>query len=297
MVTVITGKDEGFLSVAGGHIRYTTTGSAANPAVILVHGWLSHSGVWSQTVDLLRDHYYCVTIDLLGFGGSEKPTNADYSIPAQARRVLALADALNLDRFTLMGHSMGGQISLYIAAVLAPERVTRLVDVSGVVSGRLQPRVERLVYPMIRLGYHLPMLWVFMRRVLMRSALFIRWNFSPWFYDMRQLPLADWQIDREMSVQPGIATPAHRAGQAIHAMDLRPHLSKITAPTLVIFGTEDGTVPPTDGDLVAQHVAHSKLKQFDRCGHFPMYECKTRFINAVRTFMVEAQMPAAVDRI
>jgi 2-hydroxymuconate-semialdehyde hydrolase len=91
-------------------LTYTTAGHADAPPLLLIHGWLSYRGVWQQTMEAFKDSHYCVAIDLLGFGNSDKPADADYSIAAQGQRVLQLANALGIDRFTLMGHSMGGQI-------------------------------------------------------------------------------------------------------------------------------------------------------------------------------------------
>src|SRR5688572_33414155 len=106
-------------------LMYTTVGHPAAPPLLLVHGWLSYRGVWRQTMEAFKDSHYCVAIDLLGFGNSDKPAGGDYSIAAQGQRVLQLANALGLDRFALMGHSMGGQIALCVASMLAPARVLR----------------------------------------------------------------------------------------------------------------------------------------------------------------------------
>ena len=126
-----------FINADGERIAYQTVGNPSNPPIILIHGWTSFTGVWETTVPLLKSDFYLVMPDLLGHGLSDKPHDADYSIEAQARRVLALADMLGLSDFALIGHSMGGQTALTIAARLAPERITRLVSVSGVVSGAL----------------------------------------------------------------------------------------------------------------------------------------------------------------
>jgi len=88
-------------------LTYTKVGHSDAPPLLMIHGWLSYRGVWRQTADAFKNSHYCVAIDLLGFGNSDKPADADYSIAAQGQRVLQLADALGFDRFTLMGHSMG----------------------------------------------------------------------------------------------------------------------------------------------------------------------------------------------
>ena len=140
-------------------LTYTTAGRPDNPPLLMIHGWFSHRGVWQQTVEALKNDYYCVTVDLLGFGDSDKPADADYGINAQAERILCLADILGFDRFTLIGHSMGGQTALCIASMLAPERVSKLVNVAGVVSARLTPYIERVNYKFVALGKTFPQIY------------------------------------------------------------------------------------------------------------------------------------------
>ena len=273
-----------FLSIDGQRLSYSLAGCPHNPPLILVHGWLSHRGVWRTTLPLLEAHYYCVSLDLLGFGDSDKPQHGDYSLLAQGRRVLALADALGFERFTLLGHSMGGQIALCTAALLAPGRITRLVSVAGVVSGRLLPYVERLIYPGIALLYRFPSLAGPLQSLL-RYRWYVNLNFRPWFYDMDAIPFAEWEIDRRMATRPDLRFSAYAAGQAIHSLDLTPHLPKISAPALAIFGAQDGTVPVSDGRLVQQHVPGARLALLERCGHFPMYEQREGYLEALGEFM------------
>ena len=111
-------------------LSYTTAGRDNSPPLILIHGWMSHRDVWAGTMKVLKFSHRCIAIDLLGFGDSPKPEDSDYSIPAQARRVLELADALELEDFALIGHSMGAQIALYLAAKRAPQRVDKVISVA-----------------------------------------------------------------------------------------------------------------------------------------------------------------------
>ena len=223
---------------------------------------------------------------MLGFGDSDKPENADYSIQAQGQRILQLANAFGLDKFSLIGHSMGGQISLCIASMLAPERVTKLISVAGVVTAQLAPRVEHLTYRQVTMGAVFPWLYALTRR-LSCYRWCARLCLRTWFYRMDAMPFSDWEIDRYMALQPGIHIPGHKAGQAIHGLNLTAHLAKITAPTLAIFGQQDGTVPVSDGYLVERYVPDSRLVLIDQCGHFPMYEQTQQYLHALRVFALD----------
>jgi pimeloyl-ACP methyl ester carboxylesterase len=267
-------------------LTYTTVGHPDAPPLLLIHGWLSYRGVWRQTMEAFKDSHYCVAIDLLGFGNSDKPADADYSIAAQGQRVLQLANALGFGRFTLIGHSMGGQIALCIASMLAPARVVKLVSVAGIVSARLTPAVEKVNVSMVALGVRVPQIYP-LSRWLFRNKWFLRSTFQTWFYNINAVPLDEWAMDRYMAFQPGVHISAHKAVQAIHTLNLTSQLPKITSPTLAIAGQQDAVVPVSDSHLIKEHVPDSHLVFIDACGHFPMYEKTQLYIEELRAFLVD----------
>ena len=250
----------------------------------MIHGWSSYHGVWRQTVEAFKESHYCVLVDLLGFGESDKPEGADYSIEAQGQRILSLTDILGLDQFALMGHSMGGQIALCIASMLTPSRVTKLISVGGVVTARLMPRAET-VYWLTATGAVFPGLYS-LARWLSRYRWYAHLFFRPWFYKMDVIPFKAWQMDRYMALQPGGHAALYKAGQAIHNLNLTAYLAQIVAPTLAIFGQQEGAVYVSDGSLVEQYVPDSRLVLIDQCGHFPMYEQPQRYLAALRDFLL-----------
>jgi len=274
------------ITLDGNLLTYSDVGRADAPPLILIHGWLSYRGVWRQTIEAFKEHYRCVAVDLLGFGDSDKPAEADYSIEAQGRRVLKLADALGIRQFTVIGHSMGGQIALCIASILAPERVTKVVSVSGVVAARLMPFVEKFTYKSVALAKSMPVLYDIMRWLLRyRWVAYSPSGFRTWFYRMDVLPFEDWATDRYMAFQPGIHHAVYWAGEAIHGLNLTAHLPRITSPTLAIFGCQDAVVPVSDGELVKKHVPNGQLALLDQCGHFPMYEMPERYTAILSDFL------------
>jgi len=237
-------------------------------------------------MEAFKDSHYCVAIDLLGFGNSDKPADADYSIAAQGQRVLQLANALGIDRFTLMGHSMGGQIALCIASMLAPTRVAKLVSVAGIVSARLTPLVEQVNVRTVALGARFPQIYP-LSRWFFRYQWFVRSTFQTWFHNMDAVPLDEWAIDRYMAFQPGVHISAHKAAQAIHTLNLTSQLTKITSPSLAIAGQQDAVVPVSDSHLTKQYVPDSRLVLIDECGHFPMYEKPQQYIETLRAFLAD----------
>ncbi len=267
------------------HLLYFTSGDPANPPLIFVHGLLSHRGVWRTTLPVLEKEFYCVAVDLPGFGDNTQSIDGDYSIPTQAQRVLKLADELNFDKFSLIGHSMGGQIATYLAAKLAPERVERLISVDGVVTGKLSRLVETRTQLNIAMGYYIPAGYGLFRNWVEKSRWLAHFTFRPWFYDMNQLPFDEWKIDRQMALQPALASSAYQAYHALHALDLTPHLPNINAKTLVLFGDNDNTVPPDQAYTFKSAQPAAEIVIFERCGHFPMFEKRVEYLATLRRFL------------
>lgn len=261
-----------FLTIDGLYIAYTAAGLPSNPPLILVHGLMSHRGVWTRVMDELKDRFFCIAFDLPGFGESDKPQNGDYSIAKQAERVLRVADHFGFEQFTVIGHSMGGQIATYLTANLAPQRVHQLVSVDGVVTGELSKRTENLNRLLIVVGEKFPAIYTLFLKLFNSSTALAYWGFQPWFYKPEALPFDSWKLDRERALNPASATSVVKAWNSLNETNLTPCLMDIIAPTLIIFGNQDGTVPVDQAHIFKQQLGTAQLVLIDECGHFPMYE-------------------------
>ncbi|MDB5872028.1 MAG: alpha/beta hydrolase [Ramlibacter sp.] len=101
-------------------------GGGGNVPVLFAHSYAGSAQHWRAQLAHLRTRRRAVAVDLRGHGNSDAPTPADYSVPALAEDIAAVADALEMRRFVLVGHSMGGAAaSAYVAKY--PERVAGLV--------------------------------------------------------------------------------------------------------------------------------------------------------------------------
>jgi pimeloyl-ACP methyl ester carboxylesterase len=279
---MMTGKIE----TEGYQIAYTEAGSDSNPPVLLLHGLTSHRGVWSRTMERLQQDFHCVAIDHLGFGDSDKPEDADYSIQKQAERALKVADHFGFERFTLIGHSMGGQIATFLAASLASQRVSRLISVDGVVTGELSAIVQNFKRLPIVVGQYIPSTYRLMG-ALCKSKTFACWAYNHWFHKPEELRFEGWEADRHYSMNPEIAQSAPKAWESLNVTNLTPLLKNIVAPTLVIFGKQDGTVPVAQAHLFKQQLPATQLVLIDQCGHFPMYEKFDEYIVPLQKFLTQ----------
>jgi pimeloyl-ACP methyl ester carboxylesterase len=267
-------------TVNGQKMVATVVGDPKNPPIFLIHGWMSHRGVWRQTLPVLEQKYYCIALDLLGFGSSEKPADGDYSLQMQGRRIVAIADLLGYRRFALIGHSMGGQIAMCIASMLVPERVEKLISVAGVVTGQLSERAEKFNARIINLARGRP--WLYRTtHPFLKFRPYANWAFKIWFYDINKLPLKDFYTDMVIAMNPALHISGAEAHKAIHALDISKHLHKVKAPTLLIHGEEDGTVPIEQAYIAQTAIPDNNLALLKKCGHFPMYEKTGQYLKAL----------------
>jgi len=115
-------------------------GGSGDP-VLFVHSLAGNTGHWAAQLEHLRTTRRAVALDLRGHGRSEAPGIGDYAIEAQAADVAAAAAALGLERFALVGHSMGSGVALAYAGA-HPERVTHLLVADPIGDGTQTPEAE-----------------------------------------------------------------------------------------------------------------------------------------------------------
>src|SRR5919202_3017885 len=119
-------RDTEYLELEGDWIRYGVIGGG--PPVVLVHGWLSSSRIWERLVDRLARRFTVYTLDLSGFGDSDKPLSG-YGIRYGSRLLYSFCAHFGLTRTAVVGHDVGGAIAVKLAAD-HPDVVGRLVLVA-----------------------------------------------------------------------------------------------------------------------------------------------------------------------
>jgi len=106
-------------------------GDPAAPPLLALHGWLDNAASFARLAPLLATRFRVIALDLPGHGHADHlPAGTHYHFPDYVRTVLAAANALDLDRFALLGHSLGAGIASLVAAAV-PARIERLWLVEG----------------------------------------------------------------------------------------------------------------------------------------------------------------------
>jgi pimeloyl-ACP methyl ester carboxylesterase len=132
------------VSGPAGALALDDGGSGGMP-VVFVHSLAGNSTHWAAQLEHLRRNRRAVALDLRGHGRSEPPKDGDYTIAAMAGDVAAVVDALGLERFVLVGHSMGGGVVLTYAGA-HPDRVAGLVLIDPIGDGKQIPPAEAKAY-------------------------------------------------------------------------------------------------------------------------------------------------------
>jgi len=127
-----------FTHVSGVRIHYYEAGDEHGPTIILIHGFISSNLIWSGTLlPLARAGFRVIAPDLPGYGYSEKPAGAEYTIGSQAEAVVALMNRLGIGRAIVAGASYGGAVAAMMA-LDNPERVDKLILIGAVTNDEVK---------------------------------------------------------------------------------------------------------------------------------------------------------------
>lgn len=259
-------KPGNVVDVAGAPIHYVDEGSGAT--VVLIHGFGGHTFSYRyQIADLSRDHRV-VALDLLGYGYSGRTTDADYSLTAQADRVLGLMDALGIERASLVGHSMGGAVAMRVAAG-HPERVDRLALVASV-SGDAAPRFRglRAIRPLLPLLTHIAV-----DRILRASYS----DPSKITAEVRDAYTDPMRIRGSMDGLHRMMTDGRR--------DEAIEYERITQPTLILWADDERLLPAFMLDRLRQRLPGADVVTVIAAGHQLLEEQPSACNRVLREFL------------
>jgi len=267
-----------FADVDGLRVHYQEAGDSRAPVILLIHGFLSSTMVWSKVfLEFASAGYRAIAPDLLGYGYSDKPRDFDYTIESQSRMIAGLLERLGIDHAILIGSSFGGAIAATVA-LNRPELVEKLALV-GAVSNNEPKR-----YPIMRL-VRSPLIGDVVSPLLASSRRLLRARMKR-VYDRHRWKLDEFRIDARFI--PLRAAATHRAIiRTVRNWDadrIQRDAHLITQPTLLLWGDNDPDVPLRDGEELKERIPNSRLIVFRECGHHPQEEYPETFTEAVLKF-------------
>lgn len=241
--------------------------NSQKPCLVLVHGFLGGSAQWNLQQKEWHSKFHVVAIDLPGYG-------LKHSLPAPTRiedfaeAVLAELSDMGIQKFNLLGHSMGGMI-VQAMVQQAPKRVTKLVlygtGAIGSLPGRFEPIAESIRKAQIDGAY----------ATSQRIA-------SNWFLEgveAQRYPVCA-ELAAMASLQAVLAgLSAMEAWSGVHRL---PHIKQ---PSLIIWGDADATYTWHQTEQLWQQIQSSQLAVLPHCGHAAHLEKPTLFNAMVSDFL------------
>lgn len=252
----------------GGEVAYEVNGKGTN--IVLLHGFCEDSSLWEKFQnDLLEENYRVLLIDLPGAGRSDRP--AEPSIDAMAEAVHQVVETVNFTSFILIGHSMGGYVSLAYAERY-PERLQGLgLFHSHPYADPEEKKAQRTksIQFIERQGHEL-----FVKQLIPKlfTAKYVRSNSF----------LIDKLTYRAAKYDPGGIT------DGLKAMRDRPDrsavLSALTCPVLFIIGRKDSAIPH-ESSIAQTHLPRTaSIHLLEKVGHMGMFEAERTTQKIIRDF-------------
>ncbi len=269
-----------YIKVGNINTRYWTAGNKG-PVVIFLHGVGCHVEFWEKNISAFSKNHRVFAVDVVGYGRTDKP-EVDYTFELMGNFVLDFMKVMNIKKASLVGNSMGGGISIWVASE-APEQVEKVVLVDPVGIGRG-------LFPVMRL-MTLPFLGNILTKpgrkgvlLQMKSCLADPSNVDEDFIDrttvINELP------GNQRSFLSLLRLTADMGGVKKKLItDFRERISKIKSPILIIWGKQDMVLPITDIEAAVKTFDNARFYVIDQAGHCPQIDKPLEFNETVFDFL------------
>lgn len=239
--------------------------------VILLHGWLGSWALWRDTIELLGKQFRTYALDFFGFGDSMHH-EADFSVANFVELVYQFMERLGIVKAPLIGHSMGGTVSLGVASRY-PEKVVKVAVVGSPIAGNsLNPFLKLSGYKGIAdLVYNVPFI------------------LNGFLFGLTHLGTRHGNTVHRMVKEDASKVTVDSFFQSIGTLrqtDLREQLSALQMPILGVYGRRDIIVSPRQSKVLLQCAPTSREAWFAHSGHFPMIDEPEHFHETITDFLL-----------
>jgi 2-hydroxymuconate-semialdehyde hydrolase len=258
-----------------GDIAYLRKGQG--PALVLLHGIPSSSYLWHDVIDPLSERFDVLAPDLLGYGDSDKRLDADLSLAAQARYVVAFMETVGVHQAAVIGHDIGGGVAQLMAAD-EPQRVARLGLIDSAVDNNWPvPVIARLKEP----AWDQIMVNIDLRKGLregLEAGMVTQGRVTDELVDEWTRPFQDLGGRRAYL----------RAARALNNRDLvgrSKHIEEIETPALILWGANDAYLEPRWAESLQRKLRNSTVEIVDPGGHFLPLDRPDAVVEAITRFL------------
>ncbi len=266
-----------YMLVEGHRLAYLDEGNG--PPVLLIHGIPTSSLLWRDIIPALAKTHRVIAPDMLNYGKSDKPDNADVSIVAQARLLIGVLDALGIRRADVVSHDIGGGVA-QIIAVRNPERVKKLVLSNAVCFDswpipEFKPLQEPGAEDKMSLKAFIEMLRGFLPQGVHRPE-----SLSPAAVEIIMEPWSSEDGKRALFRNFRRLNPEYT--QAI-----ADELKYLDHDTLILWGREDPFQKPAYAERLRSTIPNAKLIWIDDAAHWIMEEKPVEVAAALKAFLIK----------
>jgi pimeloyl-ACP methyl ester carboxylesterase len=270
---------EGDVTVGKLNMHYLDWGGDGLPTILFLHGGALNAHTWDLVCLALRGEYRCIALDQRGHGDTDWSEEGDYSMGAQLADTTGFVDKMGLDKFILIGMSLGAINSLAYA-ISHPERLQKLVIIDAGPemrrpgSSRIRDFVNGVKDTVTVEGIIEKALQFNPRRdpVILRRSL---------MHALRQQPDGSWRWKYDRRRFEVLDQEKHRAERAA----LADGLARITCPTLIVRGGESDVFHEEDGIRLAQRLPDGKFVTVPRAGHTVQGDNPKDLVAELRQFL------------
>ncbi len=246
--------DSGFLDTIAQIMSLFNT-MESKKTIVFLHGWGLSSKILKPFYHYFKNDFTVYFLELPGFGDS--PIEKSMTLKDYADVILKFIKDNTIENPIIVGHSFGGAVAAKLA-ILHPEIMSKLILVSA--SAIRQPRHKIIL--------------------IKKMADFLKPLFSE---KLREFVLKLLKLDQTDYAQ--IESPELKETfKNVITEDLKPYLSFIKSPTLVIWGEKDAITPLSEGKLIAENIPNAKLAVIKNTGHFMFLERPDEFVKLIKEF-------------
>lgn len=235
--------------------------------LLLVHGYMSSLNFFNPVFKELSQRYKVISIDMPGYGLSDKRCELNYTKEAAADLIVKFMHQKSISSFNILGHSMGGEVSLNVAYKY-PEAVKKLILVNS--TGYYETpktKVPAFLQKIACTSFTL-------HAAMMGRNLYNKQILSPQYLD------AIYSLNSSLPKETIYKINAYNDSGS-----LKNKISHIHTPTLVIWGSKDRVVPVNHGTKFSENLPNNKFITFTNTGHMPFFEYKDVFITEIMNFL------------
>jgi pimeloyl-ACP methyl ester carboxylesterase len=272
-------------------LHYVDWGNPGAPPLLLVHGGEDHCRSWDWVAEDLRRDWHVLAPDLRGHGDSAWSSNGSYTLPGYVYDLAQLIHQQRLAPVTIIGHSLGGIIALRYAGIY-PENVRQVVAIEGlgpspkILAERLKTSIAERMRTWIEerrgLAGRLPRRYATIEDAFKRMQEANK-HLSPaqalhltqHGVNQNEDGTYSWKFDNYVRVWPPYDMTVE---------DIEQLWSRITCPTLLVYGKESWASNPAEDGRV-RHFRNAEVVVFEKAGHWVHHDRLDDFLQRVRAFL------------